>query len=481
MALQDEEIIALNPWWLRSGWREEDPHLRGLRESGIILTSALVDKVDLEHAGVHVMRGPRQVGKSTDLKLIVDRAIGEGRSPGSIVYLALDLLEDQPLTEVARTVRRAKELAPHNAGTTLLLLDEVTVLERWQTALKALWDEGTIRDDVVICTGSSAIDLRSGVAERLPGRRGAGMDLLVLPQSFAGFARALHPSLPEPPRLGVEEMMGEEATSALAEGRLFSSELRHAFDLYLEFGGLPAAVAEAAAGVAKPSREVQRVLYDSILRETQRRGAGATASQALLERVALSLGSKTSWSSMAREMDVPLSRRGKASHHTMRDYIELLAAGYFIFVLYFWRASTGSNELSRDKKVFFGDPLLYTVIREHAPGLHFNRAAMVENVVGLSLLRHYESDDSLTEAFASPSRLHIWQTARGGEVDFVCGPRQSLDVVEVKYQRHPAKTAAAAAARAHPGRPVVMVTVDDLEVHESYSLIPAPLFLWALG
>jgi len=30
-------------------------------------------------------------------------------------------------------------------------------------------------------------------------------------------------------------------------------------------------------------------------------------------------------------------------------------------------------------------------------------------------------------------RLHVWETARR-EIDFVCGPRSHLDVVEVKYQ-----------------------------------------------
>ncbi|MFI5005344.1 MAG: DUF4143 domain-containing protein [Solirubrobacterales bacterium] len=241
-------------------------------------------------------------------------------------------------------------------------------------------------------------------------------------------------------------------------------------------------LAEAAAGAHEPSQQVKRMLYDSLLRELQRRGASVAATHALLERVVRSLGSKVSWSSMAREMDVPLGRSGaRSSHQTLRDYIELLAGGYFLFVAYFWRSGSQTNEQSRDKKVFLADPLLHTIALDHAPGLGFNEQALVENVVGIALLRRYEQAERLIETFILPERLHIWQTARGGEIDFVCGPRRELDVVEVKYSEDPALTAAAAAARAHPGRPTAMATKGVYRPGERYTLIPAHTLLWALG
>ncbi|MDA8068513.1 MAG: AAA family ATPase [Actinomycetota bacterium] len=69
-------------------------------------------------------------------------------------------LDDQPVAEFARTVRRARTLS--GATKALLLLDEVTSVKSWQNAVKSLWDSGVIRDDVVLCTGSSAIDLQAG-------------------------------------------------------------------------------------------------------------------------------------------------------------------------------------------------------------------------------------------------------------------------------------------------------------------------------
>jgi uncharacterized protein len=481
MALSDEQILAQNPWWSERGWLAGDRQLALLASQPVRLPAELVATVDLINAGIHTMRGPRQVGKTTDLKLLVARALAEGHHARSIVYLTLDLIEGQHHAELAETITRAKALARH-PGASIVLLDEVTGVPRWQTAVKALWDDGTIGDDVVVCTGSSAIDLQKGAAERLPGRRGAGRDYLVLGQTFASFARAINNSIPPSPCLMIADIRTPEGEAKLHEARLHAPALRDALSLYLKFGGLPAAVAEAATGAVDPSELLKRVLYDSLLKEVQRRGASIPAAHALLERVLRSLGSRTDWSRMAREMDVPLGRRGGAtSHHTLRDYIELLAGGYFLFILYFWRAGTQTNSLSNEKKVFFADPLLHTIALDLTPGLNADVPALVENAVGLALYRSYEPHERLIESFPSPDRLHVWRTARAGEVDFVAGPRRELDVVEVKYQRQIDLRSAAGVAKAHPGRPAVIATQEDLLLTDAYTLIPAHTLLWALG
>jgi len=53
--------------------------------------------------------------------------------------------------------------------------------------------------------------------------------------------------------------------------------------------------------------------------------------------------------------------------------------------------------------------------------------------------------------------------------------------VEVAYQRSPDQSKSVALPKAFPGRPCIMVTRDALEWHERYALVPAALFLWALG
>lgn len=485
MPLSENQIVVQNRWWTEPGWEASDPHLRRLAEQPTRLPAPLVDQLDLKPAGIHTLRGPRQVGKSTDLKLLVRRALAEGRSERNIAFLSLDLLQDQRVAELAATVERLKSLAGGGAGG-LLLLDEVTAVSGWQTAVKALWDNGLIDRDVVVCTGSSAVDLAWGAAERLPGRRGAGEDHLILPQSFALFAKALFPALPDSPRMSLGVVTSEEGKRAFQAVRPHGTRLAQALDKYLRFGGLPAAVSEAVSGRPDPSEACKRVLWDSLVREARRKGAGEPALQALLERVLLSLASKTNWSKLAHEMGVPLggprsSKRGTTDYRTMRDYLEFLAAGYFILIVYFWKLGSDSNAVSKDKKLYFGDPLLHQIASDFAPGTRPDRAALIENALGLALYRRYEPVARQIEGFLTPADIHVWETARGTEVDFVCGSRSSAEVLEVKYQETVDRRVVGGLKRAFPNRPVVVATKNQLELNDNHVLIPAHLLLWAMG
>jgi len=107
--------------------------------------------------------------------------------------------------------------------------------------------------------------------------------------------------------------------------------------------------------------------------------------------------------------------------------------------------------------------------------------ALVENAIGFALYRRYEPPERLIESFVAPERLHAWRTARAGEIDFVAGPHSKLDAVEVKYRNRIDLRSASGIAKAHPGRPVAIVTRDELRFSDAYALIPAHSLLWALG
>lgn len=469
--LSDAEILRQNRWWSEPGWRETDPHLRELGRQPQRLPAPVTEQIELADPGIHTLRGPRQVGKSTALKLLVERAL-EQVAPTRVAYIALDLLEGRPLSELAATVVRAKELAGVDQPM-ILLLDEVTVVDGWQTAVKALWDDGTLREDVAVCTGSSAVDLHRGTAERLPGRRGAGGDHALFPHSFATFAGALDQAIPASPRLSIETLVSEDGREALREALQLGPRLSAALERYLAFGGLPHAIAEACTGARSPSERTLAVSFDALLRELQRRGASRAEAHALLERLIRSLGSSLSWTSLAQDMAV--------APPTARSYVEFLAASYQLLPVYSWRADSGTPALGRDKKVYFADPLMHSVAHAQAPGLEVDLPALVENAVAICLQRRYEPAEMRIEGFDMPSRLHVWRTRRSGEIDFVCGSRDELAAVEVKYQAKPDRRTAASIARAFPGRPAVLVTLDASEQRSDADLIPAHFFLWALG
>jgi hypothetical protein len=65
-----------------------------------------------------------------------------------------------------------------------------------------------------------------------------------------------------------------------------------------------------------------------------------------------------------------------------------------------------------------------------------------------ALYRRYEPSERSAEAFPCPERLHVWGTSRGGEIDFVCGPRGAIDAVEVADWNRTSRQKATAPMRA---------------------------------
>ena len=169
---------------------------------------------------------------------------------------------------------------------------------------------------------------------------------MALPRDFAVFARALDGRIPASPGLSPAQLAGEQGAGLLAQAPIHLPALQRALELYAAFGGLPAAVAEAAGGAPSPTEAVKRVVHDALSKEVARKGASDPALRALLERVTRSLGSKVNWARMAREMGVnigPGRRPGRGPHGSMvRDYFEFLAAAYFLLVVYSWRRDVGS-------------------------------------------------------------------------------------------------------------------------------------------
>lgn len=371
------------------------------------------------------------------------------------------------------------------AGRCLLLLDEVTAIANWDEAVKVLWDDGVIRQDIVVCTGSSAIDLRLKAAERWPGRRGGGRDLLALPYGFAAFARAVDPLLPEPPGLTISDLVQPRGREILLSTQIHTDSLARAFELYLRFGGLPAAVAEAVAGAAEPSHETVDIAYASMLKEVSRRNLNEVSAVALLERIGRGLSSKTNWATMAREMALPAEAHTRSGAHPasagVREHIDTLAASCFLLVLYAWRADLLGNDVGREKKLYFADPLIATLAHTHVPGLSIPTPALVENVVALTLLRRYEPEHGLVAGFHRPSHLHFWSTNAGGEIDFVAGPRSELEIVECKYANRVRRSVFNGMRVAFGSRPAVVASRDELEWFDGRALVPAPLLCWALA
>ena len=107
--------------------------------------------------------------------------------PRAVFYYACDLLGSAE--ELFQVIRQYQEFSQsHKFKRRYIFIDEISLVQDWQYAVKQAIDLGWGQSTTFILTGSSAVDIKRG-AERLPGRRGrvSQADKVLMPLDFRGF------------------------------------------------------------------------------------------------------------------------------------------------------------------------------------------------------------------------------------------------------------------------------------------------------
>lgn len=168
-----KELHQQNPWW--SG-RELPPLPIFRRWPFQTLLTRLLREQPL--AKINVLRGPRQIGKTTLQYQIIDHLLGSGVDPKRIFRVQFDELPSfRPVAKGDRIIEIAewyaqvileKDLnaAAREKQPALLFLDEVQNISDWHIQLKAFVDRTDVR---LLVTGSSALRIELG-RDSLAGR-----------------------------------------------------------------------------------------------------------------------------------------------------------------------------------------------------------------------------------------------------------------------------------------------------------------------
>jgi hypothetical protein len=165
-------LINQNPWWKDKKEIENDYHIRLYEESSLKWRPKIRSQINLKEAGVYIIRGPRQVGKTTLLKLIIKDIIPKVDDSRRCFYFACDEGGIRDEKELKNLLETYISWARRDISDKLyIFLDEVTYTKNWATGVKVIADRGKLQKITLIATGSSSLELKLG-GERLPGRRG---------------------------------------------------------------------------------------------------------------------------------------------------------------------------------------------------------------------------------------------------------------------------------------------------------------------
>ena len=321
---------------------------------------------------VKVLTGVRRCGKSTILKMIMEKLRVEGNIPDDrIISRRYDSMEYADMTAKQMYAELKQLLSP--TGRTYLFLDEVQEINGWERVVNSLASDHNV--DLYV-TGSNSRMMSSEISTYLTGRY---VTFRIYTLSFA------------------EYLKFKEIYSSVADPRTELAE-------YVRLGGFP------ATHLRKYSQDeiytIVRDIYNStIFADIVRRNQVRKIDQ--LERVVKftfnNVGNTFSAKSIS---DYLKSENRKIDNETVYSYLEKLEKAYLLH-----RCSRydiqGKELLKTQEKFYLADTSLrYSVLGYNADTV----AASLENIVYLELCRRGYT-------------VHIGKT-NDGEIDFI-GTRQN--------------------------------------------------------
>lgn len=179
--MKQRTLFSLLPSGLEATLHEDNPWWRGERIFGLPETrrwafAPVLDGVKSGATPITVLRGPRQVGKTTLLNQTITALLDEGVAPRRIFRVQFDELPQlrpvaEPIIELVRwyaqeMLQKSLNQAAWDGEQAFIFLDEVQNLPDWAPQLKHLVDMQPVR---VVVTGSSALRIEAG-RDSLAGR-----------------------------------------------------------------------------------------------------------------------------------------------------------------------------------------------------------------------------------------------------------------------------------------------------------------------
>jgi predicted AAA+ superfamily ATPase len=282
----DAHLRETNPWWQGLPGRVLPPYRRWV-------FATLLRRLDAKVAPAIVLRGARQVGKTTLQEQTIQFLLTERRvDPRRILRVQFDELPplrgiETPILDILRWYQnrilgRTLNEAAHAGEPAYVFLDEVQNLPDWAPQLKALVDHHTVQ---VVVTGSSALRIEAG-KDSLAGRI-ASLELgTLLLREIAGlrYGDRIEPLLPPnglQPLVDIDLWRGIEA-----HGIVHREARDRAFAAFSERGGYPLVHTRPEAAWPELADQLNETVIRRVIQHDLRMGErGRRRDQTLLEEV----------------------------------------------------------------------------------------------------------------------------------------------------------------------------------------------------
>ena len=366
------------------------------------LLSDLIEKRLYRNKAIIVV-GPRQVGKTTLLRMLV------ADTQSKVLMWNCD----EPDVRRKLAEPTSTELRAEIGDADLILIDEAQRVKNIGITLKLIIDN--FPENQLVVTGSSAIELSNSINEPLTGRK---------------YEYAMYP-------FSAEELINEFG----------AQDERRMLERRLVYGTYPEVVNNAGEEREVLTDLVGSYLYKDIFSFQDVRKPEVI--EQLLQALALQVGSEVSFNELGRLLGL--------NSVTVQRYIDLLEKSFVVFHLRSFSRNVRS-ELKKSRKIYFWDNgVRNAIIGDFKTlGLRPDVGALWENYVISERLKH-----NAYNSFYGKS--YFWRTQLQQEVDYVEDIDGALHAYEFKWSKTKQPRLTETFAKNYPDHTFEVVSPDNYQ------------------
>ncbi len=393
--------------------------------------------------------GPRRAGKTSYLFKKIEELLRSGVNKENILYLNFEdpRLIDINFKDIREIIKIHWQLYPLSTeGKCYVFIDEPQTIENWETAIRALHDEGF----EIFLTGSSSKLLGKEISTSLRGRT---FSYMLLPFSFREFLKIKNADF-DISRLSSKEI----------------SVLKSLLDEYLEFGGFPEVIMEENTEnkIKILNEYFNMIVYQDVVERYHIKNIR------LIKWLIKSLTSSFSREYSVHKQYLTIRSMGmKASKNTLYSYLSMLEESVFLFFFSKLDQSLRKIEFSINKAY------LCDIGFSKLTGVTKDYGRKMENIVFLELERRRQT---LTN-------ISYWKNQQQEEVDFVihtAGRVEQLiqvcrDVTDTDVMKREIRALIKASEQMDCDDLLVITEdYDSLEKHKGKAVRFVPLWTWLM-
>jgi len=459
----DLELLSIqNPWWTslaeakgRNMSLDFDPIIEAYNKHSLKWQPNILEEFSIKSSQVYALFGARGVGKTTIIKLLINKLIKEKKviADNIFYYSCHNLGTYEQLNELIKIFLFWRRQLTNSR--LFIFIDEITLIKQWRKGINYLIKAKKFKNATVLLSGS--VLPQAGLTGS---KKNKIINKIVKSLDFTEFLKLLNHKL----------LKNINKSSYLK----YSDQLEYYLDIYFLTGGFISAINSYKDNGAVKQDSYSNYLY-WLIADMAKLGRDIVLMRQIIEQVLLNLGQPVGYKTIAKKTKAK-------THLTAADYLEILQSMFATKTVYQSDAS-GKPTSRKAKKVYFRDPFLFWLFYSYIYGSvdywQFSRErlhrediffSLVETVVFSHLIK-----GEATETWGE--RVTYWRdNIRKLEINFLVKQNKKLTPVLIRYQQEITKADKNIFKQAGFKRGVI-ISKDKLELKGAIKIMPLTYFL----